>query len=222
MSEQPWTAPAVERTYPPNVAPEREALDAWLDYHRQTLLVKCAGLTAEQLCERSVPPSKLSLLGLVRHLTEVERWWLRSRIDGQDVVDIYCTDGQPRRRLRRRATGRRAGRPRARTAPRSSWPARPRPGTAWTRPSPVAAHPLDVRWTRISHDRGVRPAQRPRRPPARADRWRHRRVARGRRGSGSRSRRPAGSRWPHRVSPTPARAAGSRPGTCSASSTGSA
>jgi hypothetical protein len=91
VTEPPWTAPAVERADPPPVAPEREALDAWLDFHRDTLLTKCAGLTAEQLCERSVPPSTLSLLGLVRHLTEVERWWLRVKVDGADLTDIYCT-----------------------------------------------------------------------------------------------------------------------------------
>jgi hypothetical protein len=50
-------------------------LEAWLDFHRQTLLAKCAGLTADQLKERAAPPSGLSLLGLVRHMAEVERGW---------------------------------------------------------------------------------------------------------------------------------------------------
>jgi len=50
-------------------------LDAWLDYHRTTLLMKCAGLDEEQLKRRSAEPSTLSLLGLVRHMTEVERGW---------------------------------------------------------------------------------------------------------------------------------------------------
>ena len=59
-----WTAPAVERADPDHVAAERRALEQWLDYHRDTLLTKCAGLTAGQLKRRAVPPSNLSLLGL--------------------------------------------------------------------------------------------------------------------------------------------------------------
>jgi len=63
------------RTDPPQVAPEREQLETWLDYHRATLLMKCAGLTDEQLRMRSAEPSTLSLLGLVRHMTDVESGW---------------------------------------------------------------------------------------------------------------------------------------------------
>ena len=70
-------------------------LDGWLDYHRQTLLVKCAGLTAEQLRRRSVEPSKLSLLGLVRHMAEVERSWFRRRFAGHNIERLYSTDGRP-------------------------------------------------------------------------------------------------------------------------------
>ena len=55
-------------------------LVAWLEYHRATLAMKCEGLTDDQLRRRAVPPSNLSLLGLVRHMAEVElnwfRWWL--------------------------------------------------------------------------------------------------------------------------------------------------
>jgi hypothetical protein len=86
-----WTAAEVYRDDPPLVAGERQALDAWLDYHRDTLLLKCAGLTAEQLAQRAVPPSRLSLLGLVRHLTDVERWWFRMHAAGEDVSHIYFT-----------------------------------------------------------------------------------------------------------------------------------
>ncbi|MGH3206849.1 MAG: DinB family protein [Trebonia sp.] len=60
-------------------------LEAWLDFHRQTLLAKCAGLTADQLKERAAPPSGLSLLGLVRHMAEVERGWFRRRVNGEDI-----------------------------------------------------------------------------------------------------------------------------------------
>jgi uncharacterized damage-inducible protein DinB len=60
-------------------------LQAFLDWQRETLLYKCAGLTGEQLAERAVPPSHLSLLGLVRHMTEVERVWFRRRFAGEPV-----------------------------------------------------------------------------------------------------------------------------------------
>jgi uncharacterized damage-inducible protein DinB len=88
-----WTAPDVDRAEPDLVAEERTALEQWLDYHRATLLVKCAGLTAEQLKERAVTPSGLSLLGLVRHMTEVERWWFRMHAGGEDVGFPYDPDG---------------------------------------------------------------------------------------------------------------------------------
>ena len=54
---------------------EREQLDGWLDFHRATLLRKCVGLTDDQLKRAPVPPSTLTLLGLVRHMTEVDRSW---------------------------------------------------------------------------------------------------------------------------------------------------
>jgi uncharacterized damage-inducible protein DinB len=85
-----WTAPEISREEPPNVAGERDALEAWLDYHRATLESKCAGLTAEQLRRRSVEPSSMSLLGLVRHMAEVERSWFQRRVAGRDVGFIYC------------------------------------------------------------------------------------------------------------------------------------
>jgi hypothetical protein len=87
-----WTAPAVERTEPGPVLGERQALEAWLDFHRETLLFKCGGLTAGQLKERAVPPSRLSLLGLVRHMTEVERWWFRMQAANADMPFPYDPD----------------------------------------------------------------------------------------------------------------------------------
>src|SRR5215831_4200678 len=91
MSESPWTAPDLERPIVPTVADERAMLEGWLDWHRATLLSKCTGLTGEQLCERAAPPSTLSLLGLVRHMAEVERWWFRRFRGLPDAPDLYCT-----------------------------------------------------------------------------------------------------------------------------------
>ena len=70
-------------------------LDAWIEFHRTTLAMKCAGLSADQLRRRAVPPSTLSLLGLVRHMTEVERSWFRRCLAGEDLVPLYCTDDKP-------------------------------------------------------------------------------------------------------------------------------
>ncbi|WP_419992944.1 DinB family protein [Streptomyces boninensis] len=90
-----WTAPEIARRYEPYVGSERTMLQGWLDFHRDTLLHKCTGLTAEQLKQASVPPSGLTLLGLVRHLAVVERSWFRIRFAGEDVKDLYITDDDP-------------------------------------------------------------------------------------------------------------------------------
>jgi hypothetical protein len=88
-----WTAPAVTRTNEPMTGAERPMLEGWLDWHRQTLLMKAAGLTAEQLKLASVEPSNLTLLGLIRHMTEVERSWFRTRAAGDAEAGlIYCSD----------------------------------------------------------------------------------------------------------------------------------
>jgi len=76
-----WSVP--DRVEPPFLGGERAALEGWLDFHRDTLLTKCAGLDGEQLARRSVPPSTLSLLGLVRHLADVERGWFRRTLDSR-------------------------------------------------------------------------------------------------------------------------------------------
>jgi uncharacterized damage-inducible protein DinB len=90
-----WTAPQAHREDELKTGSERAMLQGWLDWHRQTLLTKCAGLTAEQLKTASVPPSNLTLLGLVRHMTDVERSWFRDRVAHEQVQDIYCTEAQP-------------------------------------------------------------------------------------------------------------------------------
>jgi uncharacterized damage-inducible protein DinB len=78
-----------QRAEPALNAGERDMLTGWLDYHRATLVWKCEGLTDEQLRERSVPPSGLSLIGLVRHLTECERGWFRKGLLGEDLPGLY-------------------------------------------------------------------------------------------------------------------------------------
>jgi uncharacterized damage-inducible protein DinB len=65
------------RNEPAFVLPEREMLDAWLEFHRVTLLLKCEGLDDQSRKARPVATSKLSLHGLVRHMAEVERNWFR-------------------------------------------------------------------------------------------------------------------------------------------------
>jgi uncharacterized damage-inducible protein DinB len=88
-----WTAPQANRQSEPFTGAERPMLQGWLDWHRQTLLTKCAGLTADQLKTASTEPSNLTLLGLVRHMTEVERSWFRVRAAGQTLPDdLYNSD----------------------------------------------------------------------------------------------------------------------------------
>ena len=65
------------RQEPPFVLDERPMLEAWLEFHRTTLLLKCEGLDDAGRKARPVPTSKLSLHGLVRHMAEVERNWFR-------------------------------------------------------------------------------------------------------------------------------------------------
>jgi uncharacterized damage-inducible protein DinB len=83
------------RTDPPFVGEEGAMLTAFLDYHRATLMQKCEGLSAAQLAELAVPPSELSLLGLVRHMVEVERSWFRRTLAGEDAPPVYYSDADP-------------------------------------------------------------------------------------------------------------------------------
>ena len=91
-ASEPEFPPAEGRQDPPFVADERTMLDAWLDFHRATLLAKCEGLDDGQLRTRSAPPSSLSLLGLVRHMSEVERSWFRRTLTGEEVAPLYYSD----------------------------------------------------------------------------------------------------------------------------------
>jgi hypothetical protein len=88
------TAPDVDRVEPPRVADERTSLDAWLEYYRAGILHKCAGLDGTQLAEKSCPPSPMSMIGLVRHLVEMERMYVH-RLADPDIGLRYCTDDRP-------------------------------------------------------------------------------------------------------------------------------
>jgi uncharacterized damage-inducible protein DinB len=83
------------RTEPPTRAGELATLAGFLRWQRGTLELKCSGLDAAAMARRSVEPSMMSLLGLVRHLTDVERAWFRKIMAGQDVPPRYRSREQP-------------------------------------------------------------------------------------------------------------------------------
>jgi len=74
---------------------ERSTLTEYLRAYRLTLEMKCDGLDAAQLARRSVPPSTMSLLGLVRHMAEVERYWFRRVMAGHEAPRLYVTQDSP-------------------------------------------------------------------------------------------------------------------------------
>ena len=85
----------MDRAPEPGNAGERDLLLGWLAFHRDALATKCEGLTAEQLVESSAPPSDLSLLGLVRHMTEMEHAYLVYAMTGGSFRGVYFTDEAP-------------------------------------------------------------------------------------------------------------------------------
>ena len=80
------------REHGPSLGDERATLVESLRCQRLTLEMKCAGLDAEAMARRSVEPSTMSLLGLVRHLAEMERATFRMLMAGQDVPRLFCSD----------------------------------------------------------------------------------------------------------------------------------
>jgi uncharacterized damage-inducible protein DinB len=78
----------IERPEPTTTGDERTTLTEFLDYYRATLALKCQDLSPDQLAERAVPPSSLSLLGLLRHMGEVEQGWFRE-FEGEESVRPY-------------------------------------------------------------------------------------------------------------------------------------
>jgi len=78
------------RVEPPFILPERAMLEAWLEFHRTTLLLKCEGLDDEGRKDRPVKSSKLSLHGLLRHMAEVERnWFQRVLLQDSEAPPIW-------------------------------------------------------------------------------------------------------------------------------------
>lgn len=92
MTIDPYTDP---RTEPLPRSDERTTLTDFLNWHRQTLELKCAGLSPEQLARRAVEPSAISLLGLVRHMADVEHYWFRELLAGQDVPPRFHSAADP-------------------------------------------------------------------------------------------------------------------------------
>lgn len=119
------------RTEPSTTANEREMLDGWLDYHRATLAWKCEGLGDEELGRTALAPSELSLMGLVRHMAEVERYWFREIMLGEDLPELYSTREDPDGDFRI-GPGTHGPRPNRPGGPRSSWRSGPRRAARWT------------------------------------------------------------------------------------------
>jgi Protein of unknown function (DUF664) len=82
----------MDRVSEPREGNERELLLGWLAFHRNALLAKWEGLTAEQLVEASAPRSKLTLLGLVRHLTEMERVYINRALGPPGKLEYVYGD----------------------------------------------------------------------------------------------------------------------------------
>ena len=79
----------------PETDGERANILDYLRGYRLTMELKCADLDAEQLARRSVPPSQMSLLGLLRHMADVERQWFRRVMAGEDAPPRYWSDDVP-------------------------------------------------------------------------------------------------------------------------------
>ena len=88
-----WVDPDADPRFAfPEPDDERTTLVPYLAGYRLTMEMKCAGLDAEQLARRSVPPSTMSLLGIVRHMAGVEQYWFRQVMAGEDAPRLYRTD----------------------------------------------------------------------------------------------------------------------------------
>ena len=84
-----WISPAPDPVDGPMTGEDRPILEGMLAHQRTTLLSVCAGLDADQLAQRPISSSNLSLLGLVRHMAKVERIWFRTRVAEQDIAHLH-------------------------------------------------------------------------------------------------------------------------------------
>jgi hypothetical protein len=147
----------MDRDRPVLFGDERSMLLSWLNWHRQCLEQKCADLDPEQLVLRSVPPSALSLLGLVRHMIQMELTRLHWYHDGPSELPFgehdfdEVTDADPRETLERWRTVIRRSDEIVSGQPRLEVAGAPRHGSALQPAVP---------------DQRIRPPQRPRRPAA--------------------------------------------------------
>lgn len=76
------------RVEPAHAASERETLNGFLDYQRETMVMKVSGLSREQVIVRHVE-SKTTLLGMIKHLVDVERWWFRDVFSGEQGLQYF-------------------------------------------------------------------------------------------------------------------------------------
>ncbi|MFI5795624.1 DinB family protein [Streptomyces sp. NPDC051677] len=90
--DKPRTLPD-GRSIPLLTGDELPMLESWLEFHRRTLALKCAGLDDEQVRQQAAEPSELTLLGLVQHLAEVERNWFQRAFAGLDVPPVFGEEG---------------------------------------------------------------------------------------------------------------------------------
>jgi uncharacterized damage-inducible protein DinB len=86
-----FVTPEEDPRSPSTSVGERATLIDFITGCRQTLELKCQGLNAEQMARRTVPPSNMSLLGLIRHMADVERYWFRQVLSGEDAPRRYRT-----------------------------------------------------------------------------------------------------------------------------------
>jgi hypothetical protein len=91
----PRSVIVMERVPEPRNVDERELLLSWLAFHRNALEAKCDGLDTAELVRTSAEPSDLSLIGLVRHMTEMEYYYLTHALAGGETEPVYCTDDEP-------------------------------------------------------------------------------------------------------------------------------
>jgi hypothetical protein len=90
-----WTVPDIGRVDEPTIGDQEATLRGLLEWQRATLLWKCRGLNAVQLTLRPVPPSTLSLLGLIRHLADAERAWFRRYFRGEHIREVHARPDAP-------------------------------------------------------------------------------------------------------------------------------